>query len=183
MNLTFWPPERCAELLRWRDFRTLTGRWLRNAEIAAEMGIAEHAVKHGVHLCGCPRRQRTPAGGPRFQPTLPRWCGKRLEELAGLLSERPVLTFTEIGRRLGCSKGAVIGAAHRHLLDEVEARQRLREPEPPAPMPVLQFPSSGECNWPLGNPGEPDFHFCCAGALRGSVYCTEHHLRAFLRAA
>ena len=30
------------------------------------------------------------------------------------------------------------------------------------------------CNWPMGHPGEPDFHFCGAAANPGFPYCVEH---------
>jgi len=30
------------------------------------------------------------------------------------------------------------------------------------------------CKWPLGHPGEPDFHFCGKAANPGFPYCVEH---------
>jgi GcrA cell cycle regulator len=30
------------------------------------------------------------------------------------------------------------------------------------------------CKWPIGHPGEPDFHFCGASANPGFPYCVEH---------
>jgi GcrA cell cycle regulator len=30
------------------------------------------------------------------------------------------------------------------------------------------------CKWPMGHPGEPDFHFCGAQANPGYPYCVEH---------
>lgn len=30
------------------------------------------------------------------------------------------------------------------------------------------------CKWPIGHPGEPDFHFCGKQANPGFPYCTEH---------
>ena len=30
------------------------------------------------------------------------------------------------------------------------------------------------CKWPLGHPGEPDFHFCGSPANPGFPYCVEH---------
>lgn len=35
------------------------------------------------------------------------------------------------------------------------------------------------CKWPIGHPGEPDFHFCGKGAQAGFPYCTEHCLVAY----
>ncbi len=30
------------------------------------------------------------------------------------------------------------------------------------------------CKWPIGHPGEPDFHFCGSAANPGFPYCVEH---------
>ncbi|MBC7506880.1 MAG: GcrA cell cycle regulator [Sandarakinorhabdus sp.] len=35
------------------------------------------------------------------------------------------------------------------------------------------------CKWPIGHPGEADFHFCGKGAQAGFPYCTEHCLQAY----
>ena len=35
------------------------------------------------------------------------------------------------------------------------------------------------CRWPMGHPGEPDFHFCGTAVNPGYPYCVEHCGRAF----
>jgi GcrA cell cycle regulator len=35
------------------------------------------------------------------------------------------------------------------------------------------------CKWPIGHPGEPDFHFCGRPAQPGFPYCGEHCLVAY----
>jgi len=35
------------------------------------------------------------------------------------------------------------------------------------------------CRWPMGHPGEPDFHFCGSEVNPGFPYCVEHCGRAF----
>ena len=35
------------------------------------------------------------------------------------------------------------------------------------------------CRWPMGHPGEPDFHFCGDAVNPGFPYCVEHCGRAF----
>lgn len=35
------------------------------------------------------------------------------------------------------------------------------------------------CRWPMGHPGEPDFHFCGGEVNPGFPYCVEHCGRAF----
>jgi GcrA cell cycle regulator len=35
------------------------------------------------------------------------------------------------------------------------------------------------CKWPIGHPGEPDFHFCGKPVNPGFPYCAEHCLVAY----
>jgi GcrA cell cycle regulator len=35
------------------------------------------------------------------------------------------------------------------------------------------------CRWPMGHPGEPDFHFCGQSVNPGFPYCVEHCGRAY----
>jgi GcrA cell cycle regulator len=39
------------------------------------------------------------------------------------------------------------------------------------------------CKWPLGHPGEPDFHFCGDRSLTGQPYCQTHASMAYQHAA
>ncbi len=67
-------------------------------------------------------------------------------------------------------------------------------PIPPAPprrlVPAKPSPDIAEktsllelsdkvCRWPMGHPGEPDFHFCGQDVNPGFPYCVEHCGRAF----
>lgn len=36
------------------------------------------------------------------------------------------------------------------------------------------------CLWPIGDPGDRDFHFCGAPAVAGKPYCDEHCARAYI---
>ncbi|WP_420349189.1 GcrA family cell cycle regulator [Pelagibius sp.] len=36
------------------------------------------------------------------------------------------------------------------------------------------------CLWPIGDPGDADFHFCGAPAVPGKPYCAEHCARAYI---
>lgn len=40
--------------------------------------------------------------------------------------------------------------------------------------------SSSGCLWPIGDPGDSDFHFCGAQAVPGKPYCAEHAARAYI---
>jgi GcrA cell cycle regulator len=70
----------------------------------------------------------------------------------------------------------------------------MQQPIPPAPprrlVPAKPSPEiSGKtslldlnekiCKWPIGHPGEPDFHFCGEKVNPGFPYCVEHCGRAY----
>lgn len=56
----------------------------------------------------------------------------------------------------------------------------------PAPVqrPVRSVSRRGgkgpSCLWPIGDPGDADFHFCGAPAVAGKPYCDEHCARAYI---
>jgi GcrA cell cycle regulator len=54
----------------------------------------------------------------------------------------------------------------------------------PAPRParaVARANGKGpNCLWPIGDPGDQDFHFCGAPAVPGKPYCDEHCARAYI---
>lgn len=51
----------------------------------------------------------------------------------------------------------------------------------PAPRAAARRDGKGPgCLWPLGDPGEPDFHFCGMPAVEGKPYCTDHCARAYI---
>ena len=54
----------------------------------------------------------------------------------------------------------------------------------PAPRPVRAVARTNgkgpNCLWPIGDPGDQDFHFCGAPAVAGKPYCDEHCARAYI---
>ncbi len=105
------------------------------------------------------------------------WTGNRIEALKRLWREG--LSTAQIGREIGVSKNAVVGKVHR-----------LKLPSRPSPiksagtagngreLKVRRFPGRAACEWPIGDPGEPDFRFCGKKALNAGPYCAEHESRA-----
>ncbi|HZS84588.1 MAG TPA: GcrA family cell cycle regulator [Stellaceae bacterium] len=102
------------------------------------------------------------------------WTQERVEQLGRLWKEGH--STAEIGRRLGITKNAVVGKAHRLSLE-------------PRPSPVkvvikrrVVFDISGpSCSWPIGHPGEKGFHFCGERPIAGKPYCAEHAALAYIR--
>ncbi len=101
----------------------------------------------------------------------------------------------------GCSRNAVIGKAHRLALEPrpspvkgaedavavpiasgadaatptpVVRRARSRaKPVKPQVTTLLDL-SDKVCKWPIGHPGDKDFHFCGRPSQTGFPYCGEH---------
>ena len=98
------------------------------------------------------------------------WNDEQVNALVELWNEG--LPTSEIGRRLGTTKNAVVGKAHRLRLSK---RQSLiHKKAPPAEVIRLGELRTGMCSWPLGEPGTPDFQFCGRPAVPGKPYCDEH---------
>ena len=107
------------------------------------------------------------------------WTTERVLELRKLWATGA--STAEIGRRLGVSKNAVVGKAHRSGLAPRPSPIR-RLPASPPPRPVRLAPlGKAVCNWPFGDPQDNDFHFCEAEAEPGKPYCAEHCNRAYTR--
>jgi len=163
------------------------------------------------------------------------WTDERIQELARLWQDG--YSASEIGKRLGVSKNAVVGKAHRLKLPSRPSPIRQGESDPAAsadtpdsgpaeaapavtrPQPAAKTSRSGGssrtakssagngkarnggtsgtgvnlraqvearggggsgCLWPIGDPGEPGFHFCGEPSLAGKPYCAAHAARAYI---
>ena len=95
------------------------------------------------------------------------WTPERIEALTRLWEEG--VTTAEIGRRIGVTKNAVIGKVHR-----IGLTPRVITQKPPPRRNVFDF-TGPACMWPIGHPGEDDFHFCGEHPVVGKPYC-EHHV-------
>lgn len=117
------------------------------------------------------------------------------------------LSASEIGRRLGISKNAVIGRSHRLRLparpSPIIRQSAIAKParaEPTAParrLEPLATPAAvavaavrpaepldrlqSACRWPIGHPGTAGFAFCGQDCTAGKPYCEEHCRRAYVR--
>ncbi len=106
------------------------------------------------------------------------WLPERTAALIALWNEG--LPASEIGRRLGVTKNAVVGKVHRLGLPKRQS------PIPSKPRPVadvvkLDTLGSNMCSWPEGEPGEEGFHFCGEPVVHGKPYCAAHCARAYVK--
>ena len=113
------------------------------------------------------------------------WTDDRIKQLKGLWEKG--LSASQIATELGegITRNAVIGKAHRLGLKSRPSPLKAVPPAKPAPKPVKEKPAAEEkitiltlteriCKWPIGHPGEPDFHFCGKKSQPGQPYCQKH---------
>ena len=125
------------------------------------------------------------------------WSASTIAKLKTLLERG--LTTSEIGKRLGFTKNAVVGKINRLKLNTVAKKVIVKKaPKPkiaPKPKKVLSkakpilkkkvekvllnfvtlmelFPD--QCRWPIGSPDSEDFKFCGKKCFSGKPYCFEH---------
>jgi GcrA cell cycle regulator len=101
------------------------------------------------------------------------WTPGRVELLSQLFEEG--LPTSEIGRRMGLTKNAVIGRLYRSTMTRRDAEPKLSRQRN-----FFEFIGSG-CLWPQGHPDDGNFHFCGARPLPGKPYCADHAAIAYVR--
>lgn len=95
---------------------------------------------------------------------------------------------TELGD--GVTRNAVIGKAHRLGLKSRPSPVKEAPKNNKAPARSSAKPSKAKhiglldltdrmCKWPIGHPGEADFHFCGRPSNPGLPYCGEHCAEAY----
>ena len=106
------------------------------------------------------------------------WTDEKIKRLKKLWSEG--LTTGTIGKRLGITKNAVVGKAHRLGL---KSRVSPIKHKPIAINVVkkllpriftLADMSSQTCRWPSGDPKGADFQCCGSLVSEGKPYCPDH---------
>jgi len=118
------------------------------------------------------------------------WTDERIQLLQSLWERG--LSASQIATELGegITRNAVIGKAHRLGLKSRPSPLKAVPPQKPAAKPVKEKKETEEkitiltlteriCKWPIGHPGEPDFHFCGKKSQPGQPYCAKHAAMAY----
>lgn len=88
----------------------------------------------------------------------------------------------QAANELGTTRGAVLGKAHRMGIGvNPKARAVDKQYRERVYFADLDTGTADEwgCQWPIGDPGEPGFHFCEAERVTGKSYCAEHNKIAY----
>ena len=117
------------------------------------------------------------------------WTDELMEKLRMLWEKG--LPASAIAEALGggISRNAVIGKAHRLGLEARPSPVKTADESGASPKPkaapraakvvkpqrtsLLEL-SEKVCKWPIGHPGDADFHFCGKPSQAGYPYCGEH---------
>lgn len=117
------------------------------------------------------------------------WTEDRIEKLRKLWDKG--LSASQIAAELGeVTRNAVIGKAHRLALksrpspvkiDKKKAAPKAKKivQEPPAEKLTLLDLNERICKWPIGHPGDDDFHFCGKHSEPAVPYCPTHCAMAY----
>ncbi|MEE8394301.1 MAG: GcrA family cell cycle regulator [Rhodospirillales bacterium] len=106
------------------------------------------------------------------------WTPIRISALIALWDEG--ISTSEIGRRLGVTKNAVVGKVHRLGLTK---RRPTAQPAKAEEAEVINLEQlgAGMCSWPDGDPKEEDLSFCGQQTVPGKPYCAEHCAKAYVK--
>ena len=114
------------------------------------------------------------------------WTDDRIDILKKLWAKG--LSASQIAGQIGdgVTRNAVIGKAHRLGLKSRPSpvKSDPKKPKKPAPKPIAAAVSEDRvsllqlneriCKWPIGHPGDDDFHFCGRPSEAGHPYCGSH---------
>jgi len=143
--------------MEWTDERIseLTKLWndgLSTAEIGKMLGISKNAVVGKAHRLRLSARP-SPIRRMAVRPAAPR--------------------MPRAVRTPALPQSATMSAPVA-VATPVVARPRVE-------VPAVQL-SNQRCMWPVGHPGDGDFHFCGDRALIGKPYCVAHCAVAYVKA-
>jgi len=151
-----WTPEQISDLTR------LWGEGLTTAEIGKRLGISKNAVVGKAHRLHLPARpspiKRT---GPR--PQVYRQAAPRQPSV-------PRAPQAPREPRVAAQAQQTSAAALRALANQPSAKR----------LPMMAL-SASTCRWPIGDPGDAEFHFCGERSLDGKPYCSSHASIAYVK--
>lgn len=188
--------------MSWTDERIdlLKGMWEKGmtaSQIAEELGgVSRNAVIGKAHRLGLKSRpspvkanegEAKPAPKPKAKPV-----EKAPARAAAPAPERTTAAPAPVAPRPQADMPKIVSIGPGGFMRQGPGDQQA--PIPPAPprrlVPAKPSPEIADktslldlsdrvCRWPMGHPGEPDFHFCGEAVNPGFPYCVEHCGRAY----
>ncbi|MEZ5710876.1 MAG: GcrA family cell cycle regulator [Blastomonas sp.] len=197
-----WTDERIDQL------KTMWEKGLTASQIADELGgVSRNAVIGKAHRLGLKSRPSpVKAGEAKAKAKKPAAKVKKAEPAEKPMAARPAAAPEPAPAQAAPATPSVplpddVSRANQPRIVSVGPGGFLRQgpgdqqaPIPPAPprrlVPARPSPEVADktslldlnekiCRWPMGHPGEPDFHFCGEQVNPGFPYCVEHCGRAY----
>jgi len=173
------------------------------SEIADELGgVSRNAVIGKAHRLGLEARPSPVKPGEDLKPSAPAAPKQpKAESALAPKAAAPQAADEEEDESFTANQRPIAPPPQRAQTDGVQYRSvgpggfirqspgEQQAPIPPAPprrlVPAKPSPEVADktglldlndriCKWPLGHPGEPDFHFCGNPANPGYPYCVDH---------
>jgi GcrA cell cycle regulator len=144
--------------MSWTDERIneLTRLWeqgLSASEIGKMLGVSKNAVVGKAHRLNLPARPSPIKRGANPKPRTPK---------------APIRTP---------DRRAQIGGRQAPVPRSLEPEAA---PPPAIKKRIVARSGASACLWPIGDPGDNDFHFCGEPAVSGKPYCEEHCAKAYI---
>lgn len=161
-----WTEERVSELTR------LWSTGLSASEIGKILGVSKNSVVGKAHRMKLESRPSPIKRNPNGQPRRSRAArSRRIPMSDSPLPGAAAPTRPTIAPPPGMSvrESDVDAAAAKALQGAARAVSR-----------TAAGGRSTACLWPIGDPGDPDFHFCGAPAVPGKPYCASHCAKAYI---
>ena len=188
-----WTDERIAQLTKmWEGGSTAS-------QIADELGgVSRNAVIGKAHRLGLKARPSPVKPNEKEEPAPAPKAAARPAEPAPRPAARPAAPAPRPAAPNAfpspppSNQPRIVSVGPGGFLRQGPGDQQA--PIPPAPprrlVPAKPSPELAEktsllelndriCRWPMGHPGEPDFHFCGVKVNPGFPYCVEHCGRAY----
>ena len=109
------------------------------------------------------------------------WTPEKVAELKALHGDQSI-SLGEAARRMGVSKNAFLGKAHRLGLSD---RANPIKENIKAAAAVIEKANGKDprgCRFIAGDPSKPDWRYCQEPQRPESPYCEHHHRRCYVRA-
>ena len=111
------------------------------------------------------------------------WTDDKINSLKKLWAKGA--STAEIAKRLGLSKNSIIGKVHRLNLEvrsspikKKKVQKKIVHSQKKSKIGILDL-KLNTCRWPIGDPTDPDFHFCGENTVIGKPYCAKHCEQAY----
>ncbi|MEX6508036.1 GcrA family cell cycle regulator [Jiella sp. M17.18] len=178
-----WTDERIALL------KQLWTEGLSASQIADRLGgVSRNAVIGKVHRLKLESRARTPGVAapqpvPQAQPVVAETVREEVVEVAmpRVVASQPAPTMVRpaMPRSVGATALKVEMEPEFETEADAEPQRQSGEVVPIARKLTLVQLNDRTCKWPVGDPLQPDFHFCGNHSGDASPYCTYHAKLAF----